>query len=104
MPDISLEDLKARKEKGILTDRYVIDLRVPVTYISNPVEGQGISYLSVAKVLQELILSAQYTRVKRLNKKTAVLELTVAEPYLRILHRELSKVESAVLIKGENNE
>lgn len=104
MPDISIEDLKTRKEQGIATTRYIIELRVPSSYISRPVEGQGISYLSVTSALKELVFSAQYTTVKRINKKTVILELTVAEPYLRIFHKELSKVESAVLIKGEKNE
>lgn len=104
MSEFSIEDLKTRKELGILTNRYIVTIRVPRGYVINPAQGEGISYLSVIPALKGMLLTCQHTSVKKVNKKSVVLELTVAEPYLRLLHRELSKVESAVLIKGEDNE
>lgn len=83
-----------------------IRVSVPISYIyPTIVKDQGISITSTGEpTLRSAILASQSTTVRKVRKKTVILEFTVANPYLHIFQQRLGNLKGAVLIKGETNE
>lgn len=101
----TLEDLKTNENRGVTTSDFYVYVKVPVKFISNPVENQGISILSAnTKELQDTLLTCTKAFVKKTYSKNLIICFVVSSKYLSIFHRNLRKLESAFLIKGERYE
>lgn len=99
--EVSLDSLKREPKHpvGIMgKTHYTFKVGVPKSHVDFRVGfDEGLSVQSFYnQQLKEVPLHAQGVRLVDRTDDEAILEITVAEPYLPVVHRTMSKVKSAV--------
>jgi hypothetical protein len=91
--EISLEDLKKDKIKGITRPKYIVRILIPKIWIKNPVEGTGITapYLIQEEIKNAAFYSAIIS-IEKVTEKNILLSFEVSDSYLDKFYKALRQV------------
>lgn len=104
-PKATLDDLKHYPRDGIANINYDVTVEMPKRFVHLPQAGVGISTIAAQNErLAELMLGVSHTEVSKVGQDTVLLTFTVAQPYLPIFKQDLSRLEGAEIIIGDEGD